>query len=192
MSAQQDHLLTSEEYFALEERAEVRHEYHRGRTYAMTGASARHNLIVGNVIAGLHGQLRKSACRVYPSDLRLKIEQSRSYVYPDISVVCGALQLSDDRPDTITNPTMLVEVLSPSTENYDRGQKFELYRTVESLQEYLVIAQDRLHVEHYIRQADHRWLLVDFYLPEHALRLAAIQCALTLADIYEHVEFDKI
>ncbi len=190
MSASAHEYMTTEQYFALEEQAESKHEYYRGAVYAMTGGTARHNLIVANVIALLHGQLRGTPCRVFPSDLRLKIEQTGLYTYPDISVICGAIYFSDGRQDTVTNPILLIEVLSPSTENYDRGKKFEQYRTIETLQEYIVIAQDRVHVEHYIRQDDHRWLLVDFFAVAQVVQARAINCTLPVDLVYEYISFD--
>jgi Uma2 family endonuclease len=144
--------MTTEQYFALEEASEGKHEYYRGAVSAMTGGTARHNLIVANIIALFHGQLRDTTCRVFPSDLRLKIEHSGLYTYPDVSVICGPIFFGDNRKDTVTNPVVLIEVLSPSIENYDRGRKFEQYRTIETLQEYVVVAQDRVHIEHYVRQ----------------------------------------
>jgi Uma2 family endonuclease len=190
MSAQPSEYLTLQEYFTLEESSDHKHEYYRGAIYAMTGASARHNLLVANVIGLLHGQLRKSACRVFPSDLRLKIEATGLYTYPDISVICGGLQFDAGRQDTVTNPTVLIEVLSPSTENYDRGKKFEHYRTLESLQEYIVVAQDRVHIEQHIRQDERRWLLVDFFAMDQIIQLGAVDCALPVELVYEYVSFD--
>lgn len=189
MSAQPHEYLTVQQYFALEETAEMKHEYYRGSIYAMTGASARHNLIVANMIAMLHGQLRGSPCRVFPSDLRLKVEQTGLYTYPDISVICGTISFDEGRQDTVVNPTILIEVLSPSTENYDRGQKFEHYRTIRTLQEYIVVAQDRVHIEQYIRQDEHRWLLVDFLAVDQTVEIGAINCTLPLESVYEYVTF---
>lgn len=190
MSAQPYEYLSLPEYFDLEATSDLKHEYYRGAIYAMTGASARHNLIVANIIGLLHSQLRRSACRVFPSNLRLKIEQTGLYTYLDVSIICGTLQFDAGRQDTVTNPIVLVEVLSPRTENYDRGKKFEHYRTIETLQEYIVVAQDRTHIEQYIRQADHRWLLVDFFTVDQIVRIEAIECDLPLADVYEYISFE--
>lgn len=191
MSAHPHQYVTIQQYFALEETADIKHEYYRGSISAMTGASARHNLIVANIIATLHGQLRGSSCRVFPSDLRLKIEQTGLYTYPDISVICGTIQFDEGRQDTVSNPIVLIEVLSPSTENYDRGKKFEHYRTIEPLQEYIVVAQDRVHIEHYIRQDQHRWLLVDFLAVDQVVKIGAINCELPLESVYEYVVFER-
>ena len=189
MSAQAETYLTLEDYFQLEEQTSIKYEYYRGRVYAMTGASIQHNLIVSNVLAQLYAQLQTSSCRVFPSDLRVKVEQSGLYTYPDISVVCGSPELTTDRPDTITNPQVLCEVLSPSTEHYDRGGKFEHYRTITSLQEYLVVAQRRPHVELYVRQSEGRWLLLDFHGLDQSITLHSLECTLKLADIYAYCTF---
>src|SRR5687768_4159928 len=131
MTAQPKDSISVDDYFELEAASDTKHEYCHGSVYAMTGASARHNLIVANVIAGLHGQLRGKRCSVYPSDLRVYIEATGLYTYPDVSVICGPLELTSGPLDTVTNPTVLVEVLSPSTEAYDRGKKFQHYRAIE-------------------------------------------------------------
>lgn len=180
-----------EEYFLLEETGEEKHEYYHGAIYDMTGASRWHNLIAINVGSILHTQLREKPCTVYPGELRLKVEAAGSYTYPDVQVVCGSFRYADGRTDTVTNPTLIIEVLSPSTEAYDRGKKFQQYRTIESLQAYLLIAQDSMHAELYLRQEEHRWQLVEYSQPEQQIVLAAIGCTLPLAAIYEKVEFDE-
>lgn len=191
MSASAQEYITTDQYFTLEEGSDVKHEYYRGVIYAMTGGTARHNLIVANMIALLHGQLRGTSCHVFPSDLRLKIESAGLYTYPDISVICGPIFYADNRQDTVTNPMVLIEILSPSTENYDRGKKFEHYRTIETLQEYIVVAQDRIHIEHHIRQDDHRWLLVDFFAADQVVQAGSIHCTLSVELVYEDITFDS-
>jgi Uma2 family endonuclease len=156
MSAIPDHTLTAAEYLTYERASPVRHEFLDGKLYAMAGASLAHNLIAGNTLASLHGQLRGKPGTIYPSDMRLKIVRTGLYTYPDISIVCGEPQLEDQHGDTLLNPIVLIEVLSPSTETYDRGKKFQHYRTLSSLREYLLIAQDSYRVEHYIRQPQGR------------------------------------
>jgi Uma2 family endonuclease len=190
MSALPEHVWTVEEYLAFERGDPQRHEYLGGKIYAMAGASANHNLIAGNTYASLHAQLRKRSCTVYPSDMRLKVSRTGLYTYPDISVVCGEAQFEDDQRDTLLNPTVIIEVLSPSTESYDRGRKFQHYRTLASLQEYLLIAQDSYRVEHYTRQANDQWLLTDVSGADASLTLHAIQCTLLVADLYEKVSFE--
>ena len=157
----------------------------------MAGASERHNLVAGNVFASLHSQLRRRSCSVFPSDMRVKIAAMGLYTYPDISALCGATQFEDDQRDILLNPTVIVEVLSPSTENYDRGRKFQFYRTLQSLVEYLLVAQDATHIEHYTRQPDGHWLLAEFDQPTDVLHLTSIGCDLALTDVYEKVVFDQ-
>jgi len=182
---------TPEEYLALERQAEYKSEYFNGEIFAMTGASRRHNLVAGNVFASLHGQLRKRPCEIYPSDMRVKVSPTGLYTYPDVVIVCGEPIFDDKQKDTLLNPTVLVEVLSKSTASYDRGEKFEHYRKLDSLAEYLVIAQNKYHVEHYTRQPDNRWLLSETDDMQKTNHLSSIECDLALADIYDKVEVDK-
>lgn len=191
MNARLDRHYTLEDYFALEEQSEIRHEYDGRRVYAMTGASRQHNRIVMRVSASLFNQLGSGPCEVYPSDMRLRIEQYGMYTYPDLSVVCGPMELTGDRLDTMTNPTLLIEVLSPSTERYDRGRKFEYYQTLESLRAYLLISQDHPRVELYLRRPDESWLLIYFTRLDQTIPLEPIGCSLSMADIYAGVAFDE-
>jgi Uma2 family endonuclease len=191
MAAIPDITWTAERYLAFERASDQRHEYLNGQVYAFAGASANHNLIAGNTFASLHAQLRQRTCTVYPSDMRLKVSHTGLYTYPDISVVCGTPQLEDDQRDTLLNPTLIVEVLSPSTESYDRGRKFQHYRMLESLREYLLIAQDSIRIEHYTRQANGQWLLADVSQPDGSLELSSIGCTLLVADVYEKVALDS-
>jgi Uma2 family endonuclease len=182
---------TPEEYLALERQAEYKSEYFDGEIFAMTGASRKHNLVAGNVFASLHGQLRKRPCEIYPSDMRVKVSPTGLYTYPDVVIVCGEPIFDDKQKDTLLNPTVLVEVLSKSTASYDRGEKFEHYRKLDSLAEYLVIAQNKYHAEHYTRQIDNRWLLSETDDVQQTIHLSSIECDLALADIYDKVEVDK-
>ena len=191
MVAQPREHFSFEEYLALEKQTGIKHEYYRGNVYAMTGATPRHNIIVANVIGSIYAQLRGNPCTVYPSDLRVKVERTGLYTYPDISVVCGDLRIDDDRSNTVLNPIVIVEVLSPSTRDYDRGLKFQHYRTIGSLQEYIVIAQDMLHIEHYSRQDEDHWLLAEYHHTHQTLSLRSIGCHLSLDDIYEKVTFSS-
>ncbi len=189
MSALPEKIWTPETYLAYERDSSVRHEYLAGEIYAMAGASANHNLIVANAIGSLHAQLHQQPCFVYPSDMRLKVKRSELYTYPDISIVCGEPQFEDADSDTLLNPTVIIEVLSPSTEAYDRGKKFQHYRTLTSLQEYVLIAQDSYRVEYYSRQADDSWLLSDVNSLAATLTLLSIHCAVLIEDLYEKVSF---
>lgn len=176
-----------EEYLAVERQAETRHEYLDGEIYAMTGASRPHNLISGNVFASLHSQLKGRGCEVYTNDMRVHIPAVDLFTYPDVVVACGQPELYDGALDTLLNPTLIVEVLSPTTEGYDRGAKFAYYRTLSSLAEYLLLTQDRVHVEHYVRQGNDGWLLTETDRLEEALELPSIGCTLSLRDVYDRV-----
>ncbi len=187
MVAQLKVTLSEEEYLAQERSGEVRYEYRRGEIVATVGTSREHNLIAGDTYASLHSQLRKRPCEAYMNDMRLKIAAVGKYTYPDIVVVCGEPRFADEYVDDLLNPTAIVEVLSPSTEAYNRGEKFEHYRAIESPREYLLIAQDRYHIDHFVRQDDGQWLLTDATGLEATLVLPSVGCQLALADVYEKV-----
>lgn len=187
MSSQAQLLVTPEEYLAHERRADTRSEYWNGEVVAMSGASFAHNLIVANVVAELRFQLKKRACSVVPSDMRVYIATAQRYVYPDVMVVCGDPEFTDDEQDTIVNPTLIVEVLSKTTKDYDRGEKFLRYRTLPSLREYVLISQDRPFVEHYVKQAGEKWLLSEVSGLEATLTLDSIDGRLELAEVYDKV-----
>ncbi len=190
MSALEKQKWTVEQYLEMERASEEKHEFLDGEIYLMSGASRNHNLVVGNTLAALHAQLRKRPCLVFPSDMRVRVVDSSDYTYPDLSVVCDPPQIEDIQGETLLNPTLIIEVLSPSTESYDRGKKFQQYRTLESLQEYGLIAQDQPRIERYVRQPNHEWLLSDAIGLESSLELPSIQCTLALADVYEKVDFE--
>lgn len=187
-SLPQDYL-SPEEYLASERAAETKSEYFAGEVFAMAGASRAHNLIVFNVASQMGPQLRGGPCEAYVGDMRVKVSATGLYTYPDVVVVCGNPQLEDDHLDTLLNPTLIIEVLSPSTESYDRGQKFAHYRQLESLQEYVLIAQDRVHVERFARQPDGQWLLLAATDPMGVVPLTSIDGQLMLSEVYERVEF---
>ena len=182
--------ITEAEYLEYERESHVKHEYFAGEIFAATGASEQHNLIASNVNASLHTQLRQRSCRVYPSDMRVKVTQTGLHTYPDITIVCGQPQFTDDeKRDTLLNPIVIFEILSPSTERYDRGMKFQHYRTIETLTEYILIAQDAHRIEHYIRHEQDRWILSEAVGIDTILILSSVDCQLHLADVYEKVEF---
>jgi Uma2 family endonuclease len=187
MSSLPDYYLTPEEYLALERQAEYKSEYLDGVVYALAGSSERHNLITGNIITEINVQVRKSPCKVYPSDLKVRIPNSKRFFYPDVSVVCGETQFADDQKDVILNPIFIVEVLSESTAAFDRGKKFQSYQQIESLQEYLLVAQDEYVVEHFLRQESGHWLYTKVSGPEAAIVLPTIECRLLLQDIYNKI-----
>lgn len=188
MSLQPKPRLTPEDYLALERSADFKSEYFNGEIFAMTGASESHNLIVINTIRELSIQLKKRPCKVYANDMRVKVDPTGLYTYPDVVVTCGKAQFDDTHLDTLLNPVLIVEVLSDSTEAYDRGRKFEHYRKLDSLIEYVLIAQNRPHIESYRRQADQQWLLRECSELDGTLRLPSIDCDLALAEVYDKVE----
>ena len=183
--------VSPKEYLAFERKAANRNEYVEGKIFAMTGTSRTRNLIVGNIIGELGQQLRGKSTEVYAFKMRVKAPAARSYVYPDVVVVCGEPQLEDDYFDTLLNPTLVVEVLSKSTESYNRLAKSSYYRTIESLSEYLLVSQEEYRVEQYLKQADGRWLLSDVRLLEGLIELTSIGCSLALRDIYDRITFDE-
>jgi Uma2 family endonuclease len=170
-----------------ERKAEFRSEYYRGETFAMAGASANHNLIVGNCVFTLGLQLKKKPCRVYPSDLRLKIEATGLYTYPDLSVVCGEPHLESDAGDVLLNPVVIVEVLSDSTEAYDRGKKFEHYRTIPTLRHYVLISQDRHSIDCFSLRDDGSWSLANCQGLEGMVTLDSINGELAASEVYDKV-----
>ena len=179
--------LTPEEYLAFERKATTKHEYLNGQIVAMSGASFAHNFLTMNTANQLYNQLIGGECQVATSDMRVKVTQIDSYFYPDVVVVCGEPRAEDDTFDTLLNPTVVVEVLSPSTEVYDKGEKFEHYQQIASLKEYVLISQDKIRVEHYRRQ-ETEWLQTEFQGLEDVLYLLSIGCELRLQDIYRRVE----
>jgi Uma2 family endonuclease len=181
--------LNPQDYLALERQTEWRSEYIEGEMVAMSGASRRRNLIVLNLARELSLALKGRPCEAYVTDMRVKAADGALFTYPDAVVVCGEPLFEDDHVDTLLNPTLIVEVLSPTTEAYDRGAKFEHYRALGSLREYVLVAQDKLLVEHFARQGDGQWLLTPISGPDGRLLLPAIQCEIALAEIYDKVSF---
>jgi Uma2 family endonuclease len=182
--------LTPEQYLEIERKAEYKSEYYRGEMFAMAGAKWNHNLIVAHLIMQLGLQLRSRPCSVTPGDMRVHVNATGLYTYPDVVVVCGEPQFLDGELDTLLNPTLIAEVLSPSTEAYDRGRKFEQYRSLESLAGYLLISSQRVSAELFARQSGGRWLLTAAGSLEDTLELPVIGCRVALADVYEKVEFE--
>jgi Uma2 family endonuclease len=181
--------VTPEEYLALERGSELRHEYVDGQMVAMTGGSRNHALIVTNLGGELRQQLKGRACEVYTSDLRVQVSATGLYTYPDVVVVCGEPRFEDPHLDTLLNPTVIIEVLSPTTEPYDRGRKFEQYRTLESLREYLLVSQDHPLVEQFLRQEADAWLFTEVSGLDQTVSLPSIECQVALAEIYHKVTF---
>lgn len=196
MTALRKLYLTPQEYLELERSAEFKSEYHDGEVFAMAGASPRHTIIVANTTYVLVGALKKRACTVHNADLRIKVRASGLYTYPDVVVICDKPRFDDPREDTVLNPALIVEVLSPSTEAYDRGAKFRHYRSIGSLTDYLLISQDRALIEHYVRQPDEaagepgsRWLLTAWQGLENVAHIASLGIDLPLAEVYDKLDW---
>jgi Uma2 family endonuclease len=187
MSSQRTTLLTPEEYLEIERRAERKSEYFQGEMFAMAGASRPHVLIVANLVRELGNWLDAWPCEIYSNDMRLRVTPNGLYTYPDVMVACGEPQFADDQSDTLLNPILIVEVLSESTEAYDRGQKFEQYRTLPSLHEYLLVAQDAPRIESFTPQPDGHWLRVEISGRDASIQLVSIGCVLPLNRIYNKV-----
>jgi Uma2 family endonuclease len=181
-------LYTAEEYLALERSADHKSELVNGRIYAMTGASMPHNQIVLNVSAELRARLRGGPCRVFANDMRVKVARTGMYTYPDVVALCEPPRLEDSHLDTLLNPAVIIEVLSPSTHAYDRGEKFAHYRTIESLREYILIAQDHTRIERYVRRGE-QWVLHEVTDPAGVLPIETLGCEIPVGEIYDRVEF---
>lgn len=179
--------LSPEEYLLRERKAEYKSEYYGDRLVAMTGASRLHNLVSGNAFFHLKAQVRGRACEIYSGDMRVRVPTETGYVYPDVVVACGEPRFEDAELDTLVNPTVVVEVLSPSTERYDRGEKWEHYRRVPSLRQYVLLAQDRPHAEWFTRHEGGLWLFAEAAGAEAEIRLESIGSTLRLADVYDGV-----
>jgi Uma2 family endonuclease len=179
---------TPEEYLALERNAEFKSEYLNGRIIAMTGASLEHADVVLNLGSALRARLRDHGCRVFVNDVRAQIASVSGYVYPDLMAVCGEPVVLDTRPPTLTNPHLVMEVLSDTTERYDRGEKFEAYRAIESLSEYVLVDSRRVSVEKYARRGDF-WVLSAETDLDAMLELASVGCTLPVREIYADVVF---
>ena len=190
MSQQIKPYISPEEYLELERKAEYKSEYLHGEIFAMSGASREHNLVAGNMFGELRQQLKGRPCEAYQGDMRVKVTATGLYTYPDVVVVCGEPRFEDEKVDTLLNPTALIEVLSESTERYDRIAKTSYYRTIDSLAEHLLVAQDEVHLEQYSRQPDGQWLLSEYLTPDSVVNLPSIGCTLKLSDVYDRITFE--
>jgi Uma2 family endonuclease len=191
MSSAAEQRLTPQEYLEIERRAEYKSEFLHGRIFAMAGASRAHNLITANLTGELRSQLKNQPCETYPSDMRVKVSRTGLYTYPDVVVVCGEPSFEDSETDTLLNPQVIFEVLSPSTEAYDRGEKFDHYRRLESVTDYVLVAQDKCRVEHYARQSGGQWLLSVAGDLRESLAVPSLSCSIPLAEIYARVSFES-
>jgi Uma2 family endonuclease len=188
MSAIPKTKLNEDDYLSIERASPTKNEYYKGEMFAMAGAGNNHNIITANIIGEIHRHLRGKGCTIYPSDMRLHIPENSLYTYPDAMVVCGPKQFKDEKKDTLLNPALIIEVLSPTTEGYDRGEKFRLYRSIPGLQEYLMIDSQRYTAEKYQRNEEGHWVLTDAQDINSSLHLSSIGLDLLLQEVYVGTE----
>ena len=188
----EQHYFTEEQYLALEETAEDKNEYLDGEIIPMTGGSTNHNQISGNLYIALSLALKKQNYRIFIGDVRLWIAKVRLYTYPDVMIILGEPQYHNNRTDMITNPQVIVEVLSKSTKNYDRGDKFKLYKTIPSFREYILIDQTQINVEQYSKTENKRWLYSEYDEEDTALVFNSFEVEVPLSDVYEQVNFEEV
>jgi Uma2 family endonuclease len=189
MPVQPERFYSFDDYLAAErDSPEQRHEYLEGEVFAMTDATWEHNLITSNLTRELSAALKARPCFVLSNDMRVRVESANAGTYPDVAVVCDKPSFYDDRRDTLTNPTLLIEVLSPSSEGYDRGGKFARYRQLPSLRQYLLVAQDRIAVDVLTRDTEQRWVLTAYDDLGESVVLEAIDCTLSMVEIYDKVD----
>lgn len=182
--------MTVEEYLAFEEKSEEKHEFYGGEVFAMAGAGLNHNVIAGNCIADINHFLRGKDCIVTPGDLRIQIESLNLFTYPDISIICGKPEFYQNRKDSVTNPVVLIEVISPSTDDYDHNKKFAFYRLIPSLQEYILISSTDIHVEIYRKQSTFKWEFTEYRTAAELFTIESVGLTLQVADLYRNVTFE--
>jgi Uma2 family endonuclease len=184
-------VFTPDQYLSLEHSVEIRHEYLDGFVYAMAGESPEHSTICFNLAVTVGAQLKDAPYRGFSPNMKVRADKSGLYAYPDLMIVCGEPGFHDERRDVITNPTVIFEVLSPSTEAYDRGEKFLRYRTeIEPLQDYVLVAQDQPRIEHFSRQQDGARLCSEVNELTGILTLPSIDCRIALGDVYSRIAFE--
>jgi Uma2 family endonuclease len=182
---------TPAEYLTLERTSAYRSEYFQGEIFAMAGGTPRHSLIQTNLTGELRQALKGNSCTTYNSNLRILVDQTGLYTYPDASIVCGPLEIAEGQPDVVLNPTVLFEVLSVSTEAYDRGQKFGNYRQIESLREYVLVSQKEILVERFQRNSDNSWTLTESRGIDSQMALTSVGITIPLMEIYDKVDFSQ-
>jgi Uma2 family endonuclease len=183
--------ISAEEYLYYERKAETKHEYFQGEIFAMSGASFVHNRIFSNTLADVVTKLKGKKCRAFSSDLRVHVKKNSLYCYPDLSVICNKPNFVDKTFDTVTNPTVIFEILSKSTRSYDKGQKFTLYRDIETLKEYILIDSENIGVEMFSKNDDNSWTLTEYKNLEDIFHIKAIEVSLALTDVYDGVDFEE-
>ena len=182
--------VSAAEYLAAERVAVEKHEYYQGEIFAMSGASRNHHEIFSNLFVDIGTKLKGKNCKPYGSDFRVHIPKNTLYTYPDISIICGDVDLTDEHFDTVTNPTVIIELLSRSTRNFDKGEKFTLYRDIDSLREYILVDTEKIYVEKNIRHPDNSWQLTDYRSIEDSFTISTVDLSFLLQDIYEGATFD--
>ncbi|MDJ0600802.1 MAG: Uma2 family endonuclease [Crocosphaera sp.] len=192
ISSLKQNYYTSEEYLSQEETSLIKHEYIDGEIIEMTGGTPNHNEICLNLATTLKLKLRGQNAKIYMTDLRLWIPAYQVYTYPDIMVIKGQPILVADRQDTITNPTLIIEVLSKSTKNYDQGDKFDYYCSLATFQEYILVDQYQYQIKHYTKQTDQQWLITTYNSQDDSFRLISLNCQINFSEIYEGITFDVI
>jgi Uma2 family endonuclease len=194
MSALPKRFFTPEEYLELEVKAEYKSQYVGGEIFAMAGAQPSHDQITGNIIIALGLRFRGRSCNVFTSDLRVRAAKGDLYTYPDVTALCGKPEFDGKpgNPPSLLNPQVIFEVLSPSTEGFDRGEKFTRYRKLESLTDYVLVSTERMGLEHFVRQTDHSWTFKAYEHPDEQLVLANVGCEIPLSEIYDKVAFPTI
>lgn len=189
MSAIPKSKLTPQEYLEFERKSEEKHEYFNGEVFAMAGARRNHNKITTNFGGLIWQHLKGKSCESYSNDMRVFVPQTGLYTYPDLVVVCGEPQFQDDVFDTLLNPILIIEVLSETTENYDRGKKFQHYRSVESLHEYVLVSTDEARIEKFEKTGDGFWFLSEAIGIDSEIELTSIECRIALAEVYDKIDF---
>lgn len=184
--------LTVEEYFELEDNSEEKYQYFKGEVFMMAGGTANHNRIAGNLFANLRELFKGKPCEAFTSDMKIQIEASDLFTYPDVSVVCGEIDFYENRQDTISNPKIVFEVLSESTKDYDRGTKFLLYRSLESLTDYVLVSQSEVRIEHFHKNDKGIWSLKEIVSLEEIFSLSSPSCEISVKEIYERVDFSLL
>ena len=182
--------MSVDEYLETEPTSDFKREFFHGEVFAMTGASITHNMIASNMFLSLGSALRGKDCFIFSSDMRVELDEAKHFVYPDISIVCGAVEKTKGRNDTITNPKVVVEVLSDSTKDYDRGSKFKAYRNLPSLTDYVIVDQKTTSVEHHRKQAEGRWIMCEYERREDSLVIEDLEIVVPLSEIYYRVNVE--
>jgi Uma2 family endonuclease len=191
VSTQPKTKITPQEYLELERKAEIKSEYLDGEMFAMSGVWREHSTIVVNIITELNNQFKGRPCEVHGPEMRVKVSPTGLYTYPDVLALCEEPLFEDDYLDTLVNPQLIIEVLSDSTESYDRGKKFAHYRTIDSLREYVLVSQAECRIERFARQDDGNWLYAESTDPDGAIELACVACRLPLSSVYDKVDFER-